>query len=377
MGSIEWLHIILGLFYFAVLTYFFYGIYRIPGIRSYQRRTVSVLVPARNEATHILNCLQSLASQTYPLEFFEVLVIDDQSTDGTAEVVQEFIKDKPHFKLLKHNPETLRPTYKKEALKFALKEVDSEIVMTIDADTVAQRDWIEKMVSHFDDRIGLVAGLVTFHRKEERSVFHRMQTLEFAGIVFCGVGSLGMNRPIMCNGSNLAYRKQAFEEAGGYDGNLHLASGDDDLLLQNIHKKTDWKVTYSLDPDTINYTHPAPSLSAFLNQRSRWASKSLHYPSKWIIPLLLMIYVFYFLTFILFPLAFFKLYPFSSYLVAAALKLIPEILIISKALDILGRQDLLPLFFPTQFFQVPYILYVGVRGLFKKFNWKNSGNGGS
>jgi cellulose synthase/poly-beta-1,6-N-acetylglucosamine synthase-like glycosyltransferase len=328
------------------------------------------LVPARNEEDVIVECLQSLWEQDYPKNLYKVYVVDDHSTDNTAGIVEAFIKDKPNFTLLRHQKDPAHFTFKKQALKFALQKVDSEIVMTIDADSVALTSWIKKIVNHFDADTGLVAGLVTFQPELERSLFHKIQTLEFAGIVFCGVGAVGHNNPLICNGSNLSYRLQAFKDAGGYQGNEFLPSGDDDLLLQNFHNKTSWNIKYAIDSETINYTTPVDSLSDFINQRSRWASKSLHYPKKWLFLVMFVIYVYYALIILLFPLVFIGLFPWQIYLVGLLLKMTPEALIISRGLKILGRRQLRRYFFFAQIFQVFYVLIVGFMGFFKRFKWK-------
>lgn len=367
----EWVYLIFAAFYSAVIFYFFVGLSRTSRGGDGELLTVSVLVPARNEALNIGKCLESLDKQTYPRDRFQVVVIDDQSTDGTAEVVQEFIRHKPNFKLLRHKPTHARPTFKKEALKFALQQVKSDLIMTIDADTIARPGWIKKMVARYDRRTGLLAGLVTFLPESEKRIFHKLQTLEFAGIVFCGVGSAGNNRPIMCNGSNLSYRLEAFREVGGYQGHLHLPSGDDDLLMQNIHNRTNWQVKYSLDPGTINYTTPVDSIRGFLNQRARWASKSIHYPSKWIFAVLLSIYLFYLQTFFYLPATLSGLIDFRFFLAGILLKMVPEFLVVFKALKVLNRMDLLSYFLLGEMFQVPYILYAGLMGFFHKYSWKD------
>jgi len=352
-----WIFILTGTVYTGILLFFFQGLVRKSRTSNNPAKPfVSVLVPARNEAKHIQNCLMSLLQQTYPSHLYEVLVIDDNSTDNTCQIVENFVKEKPQFRLLIYKNDGRHPTYKKQALKFGLKEAKGEIIFTIDADSIAQKNWLE----------------ITFHPDFEKNLFHKLQTLEFAGIVFCGVGSLKNGFPIICNGSNLSYRKKAFEDAGGYDGHEHLPSGDDDLLLQNIHNKTSWKVKYSLDRETINYTVPLNSVKGFLNQRSRWASKSLHYPSKLIFLILFVIYIFYSLTFLLFPLSMLGYLPLKLYILGILLKIFPEALIIHKGLQVLNRKDLFPLFLIAQIFQVPYILYAGFRGFFHKFSWKDS-----
>jgi cellulose synthase/poly-beta-1,6-N-acetylglucosamine synthase-like glycosyltransferase len=227
------------------------------------------------------------------------------------------------------------------------------------------------MIKQYDENTGMVAGLITFSPVYEKSLFNKLQTLEFAGIVFAGVGAVGIDRPLICNGSNLSYRKKAFDEVNGFSGHGHLPSGDDDLLMQNIHKKTSWKIKYNLEHHSINYTHPVDNLNRFLNQRSRWASKGVHYPGHFISLMLLFIYLFYACVFIFTPLAFFGLFSVSALVIGLLLKFIPEFLIVYKALSILQRRKLLPLFFIAEVFQIPYVVIVGFRGFFNLFKWKN------
>ncbi len=363
-------YLLLGCVYAIILLYFLTGIYRIKRKHNTDMYPVSILVPARNEEDNILNCLTSLDRQTYPRNLYEVIVIDDGSTDHTATIVEKYIENKSSMRLIKHKVQEGTPTFKKHALAFGIGHATGEIIMTIDADTRAQPGWIQEMVNQYDGQTGLVAGLITFDRASEKNIFHKLQTLEFAGLVFCGVGSMGNNNPVICNGANLSYRRRVFDEVGGFEGHDHLPSGDDDLLLQNIHRRTDWKVSYLLDYDTINFTKPMNGIKNFLNQRSRWASKSIHYPSKGLFAVMLSIYLFYSLLFSLLPFTLLGLFTPEVYLAGLLLKVIPEFLIISKALGYLKRKDLLPLFFLAEFLQIPYVLYAGFMGFFHKFRWK-------
>jgi len=370
-------YLALAVIYALVIIYFYLGLFRLPRVKPANfSPKVSILVPARNEEASILRCLKSLWNQSYPKEKYEVIIIDDHSTDATAAVVELFIESKPNFTLLRHNKSPLTPTFKKQALDFGLKSVTGDLIMTIDADTVAQPKWIEEILGHYQSNTGMVAGLITFDKELETTIFHKIQTLEFAGIVFCGVGAVGNNNPVICNGSNLSYRLKAFKDAGGYKGNEHLPSGDDDLLLQKIHTQTNWEITYSLSPASINYTAPISSLKGFINQRARWASKSLHYPKRWLLLLMLSVYFFYAFTLILIPLSIFQLFSWKIYLVGILLKIFPEYLILMKGLKILNRRELIWYFIPAQFFQSLYVLIVGFLGFNKKYTWKGK-NGNS
>lgn len=378
-----------AVFYFLLIALFLFGILiskkQKPGANDW-KPVVSVLIPARDEAANIAMTMESLRRQSYPPDKLEVFVIDDHSNDNTGEVASAFI-EKYHldnFKLLTHRTDGKMPTYKKAAIAFALEQAGGEIIMTTDADCVLSPQWVESMVKQYDNETGMVAGLVTFSpqqsseypeserpHRESSSIFSKLQTLEFAGIVFAGVGAVGIGKPLICNGSNLSYRRQAFDDVDGFSGHDHLPSGDDDLLMQSIHKKTNWKIKYNLEKSSINYSHPLKSVPGFLNQRSRWASKGVHYPGIWISTMLFFIYLFYAGLLLLTPLAMVGLFPASLLIAGFLLKLIPEFLVITQALIILDRKDLFSLFLLAEIFQVPYVVIVGFRGFFNLFKWKN------
>lgn len=372
---IEIVFLLLTSFYFLLMMFFFSGIRR-----ERRRKTrlngwqpfVSVLVPARNEAEHIIATLKALSVQTYPASRLEVIVIDDNSVDGTGEVVKTFLAQEhlPHFKLITHRNDGGKRTYKKTAIAHALQTARGEIIMTTDADCRVQPGWVESMVKHFEADTGMVAGLITFMPEKERTAFHKLQTLEFAGLVFVGVGAIGNHYPLICNGSNLGYRRAAFDEVGGFAGHEHIPSGDDDLFMQNLHRRTGWKIRYNLDPASINYTRPVDSLNAFLNQRARWASKGTHYPGFKTFLFLLLIYLFYLALIFLLPLAFLGLFPWEILALGFVFKLLPEYLVIRQALKVLQRRKLKRWFLVAQAVQVPYIVYAGFSGFFNLFKWK-------
>ncbi len=375
MTLLESFFLFLGMFYAAVILWFYIGIRR-EAAASQQASDwcplVTVLIPARNEAERIRPILESLARQSYPADLTEILIVDDYSSDNTAEVVTAFIEDSGYqqFRLLPNERQGDGPTYKKNAVTFALGQAQGELILTTDADCRVQPEWIESMVAAYDENVGMVCGLVTFDPALEKRFFHKMQTLEFAGLVFCGVGAIGNRYPMICNASNLSYRREAFDAVGGFAGHEHLPSGDDDLFMQDLHRKTRWQVRYNLDPASINFTQPVDDVGAFLNQRSRWASKGRHYPGFLTTLLLSLIYFFYLLLLILIPVTVFGDFSIKILIVGLLLKIIPECLVVSRSLGVLQRRDLLGFIPIVEIVQIPYIVMAGFAGFFNLFKWK-------
>jgi cellulose synthase/poly-beta-1,6-N-acetylglucosamine synthase-like glycosyltransferase len=189
-------------------------------------------------------------------------------------------------------------------------------------------------------------------------------------LTIAGIGSIGAGDPIIANGANLAFRRITFQEVGGYRGNDHVISGDDDLLLQKIDQTTNWQIRACISPDSLVYTQPAPDLASFLKQRARWASKSLDYKKPSLVLFLLATYLFYLLLFISLPISLLFIFHYPYPLIAFLIKLIVDFLLIFKGTAQVGRQDLRKYFLITEILQIPYILYVGFVGIMGRFEWK-------
>jgi cellulose synthase/poly-beta-1,6-N-acetylglucosamine synthase-like glycosyltransferase len=370
------IHLILFLFVFLVLIYsfkilsFFWGLYRIKPGQNHNIYSVTIVVPARNEEENIAACLDSVVTQDYPADKFEIIVIDDNSKDNTENIIQTYCDRYPFVQLISLGicPTGISP--KKRALEVGIKAASGEIILTTDADCIASPNWIQGIIRHYGDDVGMVAGLVAFPPQSENTLFHRIQSLEFIGLTTAGIGSIGINDPIIANGANLSFRKSAFDEVRGYQGNSHIISGDDDLLLQKIDQSTDWRIAAAISPDTIVHTKPVSDFNSFMNQRIRWASKSFIYKKISLVVFLVAVYLFYLLIFVSLPFSvrFFAIFPYPA--IALFVKFFVDFLLILKGTAIVNRKDLRRYFLIADFAQIPYILYVGFASVVKTFEWK-------
>jgi cellulose synthase/poly-beta-1,6-N-acetylglucosamine synthase-like glycosyltransferase len=367
---IIFLFIFFTIIYAAKILYFYFGLFKLKQNDIQKKYSVTVLVPARNEEKNIVNCLNSLINQNYPRDKLQIVVIDDDSNDKTAQIVRGYF-GKYNFVQLIHLekcPPNISP--KKRALQVGIEASEGEIIFSIDADCTVDSGWISGMITNFSNEVGMVTGYVLFDKQFENTFFHKIQSLEFLGLTSAGMGSIGSGDPIIANGANLAFRRQAFFDAEGYQNENHIISGDDDLLLQNIVKKTSWQVRACIDPQTFVKTKPVSNLNEFLNQRIRWASKGLVYKKISLVFFLISVYIYYLLLFISLPFALcFPLY-FPYPLCVFAIKLIVDFLLILKGTSLVGRKDLRKYFLVTEIFQLPYIIYVGFAGIMGSFSWK-------
>ncbi len=255
-------------------------------------------MPARNEEDTIGACIDSVLAQDYPAGRLELIVVDDDSQDATAEVVRsrmtrrlvavgeedaasdEVEGDGP-LRLVRI-PENRRRerAHKKAAIEKAVAHARGELVLTTDADCVVPPGWARAMAGAFDGpETAFVSGPVAYALGARPSLFVRLQAMDFFGLMACGAGGIGLGQPNLANGASVAYRRETFAALGGFSGVDHVTSGDDELLMQKVAYQTPLDVRFCATPGATVLTEPVRTLHAFVHQRRRWASKGALYPA--------------------------------------------------------------------------------------------------
>ncbi|MEM1323935.1 MAG: glycosyltransferase [Bacteroidota bacterium] len=333
---------------------------------------LSIIVPARNEAKNILPCLKSILQQDYPTELFEVIVIDDHSTDETAQLVEGL--EAPQLRLLKlaeHLKAGEHRAYKKKAIELGISQAKGQLILTTDADCIAPPQWLHLMAAFYEQKgCKFIAAPVNFY--QEQSLLESFQSLDFMGMM--GITGAGIHKGFMhmCNGANLAYEKAVFEEVGGFAGIDQLASGDDMLLMQKVAQKYPGQLGFLKQAAATVLTPAAPTLKAFLQQRLRWASKSKAY-SEWKITLILALVFFLCINILLGVI----LFPFLGIgiiwplLLQIGVKLLMDYLLLSRMSTFFNRSDLMRVFIPAQGLHLLYIAFIGAASnLINQYQWK-------
>lgn len=329
---------------------------------------ISVIVPFRNEIVNIQNIYESLTKLDYPKDKFEIIFVNDNSTDDSLQSIHK-INNQENVKILSVPEDYSKNAHKKRAIRYGIENSKGEIIVTTDADCIHNKNWLKSLLCYFDEKTAFVSGPAEF--LEDSNLFEKMQKIEFAGLVITGAGLIGSGRPIICNAANIAYRKKVFYEVGGFLHNMNLSSGDDELLMQKIFKDTDHKIKFALSKESIVKTKSNNSLNQFYQQRKRWASKGLFYKNKSLILSLIMIYLFYLSLFIQPVIGIFSNIFFFSFIITFGLKVFLEYLVVRRGLKLLFDTSLIKYFFITEIFQVPYIVIIGLSGAFGNFVWKN------
>ena len=356
--------------YIIFLLIVYKGILKLRSSSSYKipEDFVSVIIPFRNESENILESLGSIESQNYPKDKFEVFYVDDFSTDDSVEILKKN-KNKENIKIVSVTEDYSISAYKKRAVRYGIENSRGGIIVTTDADCIHDKSWLKYLLQNFDEETGFVSGPVEF--MDDEKFFSKIQKIEFAGLVLAGAGLIGSGKPTICNAANIAYRRKVYNEVGGFKDQLSLSSGDDELLMQKIARDTNYRIKFSIDQKSVVKTISSKNIGEFYQQRKRWASKGLFYNDKNLIFKLILIYLFYvglmaqvWLSIVL------SWHFLITLILSLILKVIFELLIITKGKRLLFFRLSLKTFIAAEFFQIFYIIVAGFTGMFGNLKWK-------
>ncbi len=325
---------------------------------------ISVIIPARNEEKNIGALLSSLDNQEYNRNFFEVIVVDDHSTDQTASIVRQF----PSVKLIQLRDNNIN-SYKKKAIETGITAAAGDLIVTTDADCVVAEKWLLTIASFKEDRKAkFVSAPVSINCNSSIvQVFQAMDFMVLQGIT----GAVAERRQMsMCNGANLAYERDVFYEVSGFSGIDQIASGDDMLLMYKIAQRHPHDLHYLKSPSAIVSTQPAITWKEFFQQRIRWASKAAKYQDKRILPVLALVYLFN-LLFVLLLIGTFWNLDFGIWaLVLLVAKTLVELPLFCSVAQFFNKPWAIRWFFFFQPLHIIYTIAAGLFGQFGKYEWK-------
>ena len=260
--------------YFISISLLIFGFRRIKKYRKKNlqpKTSFTIVVPFRNEAGNLPNLLNSFLNLNYPLDLFEVILVDDSSKE-------KFQVSGFRFQVTLIDNIRTSNSPKKDAITTAMQYVKTNWVITTDADCIVSENWLLAFDNYIqENQVSMLAGAVSYEC--ENSFLHHFQQLDLTSLQGATIGSFGLNKAFMCNGANLAYTKALFEKLNGFDGNDKIASGDDVFLLQKAAEEFPKEVHYLKAEEAIVITKPTETWKALFYQRVRWAAKTSSYKS--------------------------------------------------------------------------------------------------
>lgn len=329
-------------------------------------RFLSIIIPARNEAKNIAKGLRSISANNYPKDKYEIILIDDHSDDETYQIASTL--NIPNLQIVKQEE---GKQGKKQALKKGISLAKGEIVLTTDADCQYDYDWLSCMVSFFENhQAKLATGPIAFAKP--KSFLEKFQALDLNGLMSVTASGIQTEKQFMANGANMMFSRTVFDEVGGYRGNEHLASGDDMFLIHKFAEKYPEDIFFVKAKEALVTTEAEKTLSDFLNQRKRWATKTKEYTDGQLLFTLALVFVFS-VTIVLniFLFSFFNSMLFLIGLFQLSIKLIVDYVFLADITKYFGNRLLMDAFLPANIMHLFYICYSGITGLFGgKYVWK-------
>ncbi len=325
---------------------------------------ISVVIAAKNEEKNIKNLLNSLKNQSLASKRFQIVLINDHSTDRTLEKAQQFAKTFENLQIFSLEN---GKNGKKAAINYGISQATGNLIVATDADCQHHEDWlitIAEYYSHTKAKL-IISPVVMQHVNS----FETMQSLDFFSLMASGAAAAGMQQAIMCNGANLIFEKHVYYEFNDIHNSKYV-SGDDIFLLLNVKKKYKNDIKFLKSKKAVVKTKAEKTFKNYVKQRQRWASKSTGYTDWFIIFVafsVLFVHIsmlaslifgfFYKKMIILFVLQFF-------------FKSIVDFLFLQKTTKYFNQVFNVKILIITQLANIFLIPYFAISGLFETKKWK-------
>jgi cellulose synthase/poly-beta-1,6-N-acetylglucosamine synthase-like glycosyltransferase len=352
--------ILVTIAYILLVIVFILGIRKPRDNNSNAKPFVSVVIAARNEETNLPACLDSVLHQTYPSDLFEVIVINDNSTDNTVEICTAYMKEHANLHFT-HATENTKIRGKANALACGIDIAVGEVILITDADCRVPPTWIEHTARRYTPDVGLIGG-VTLPRNKD--IFTGIQALDWAFTLAMAASTAALGHQHGSIGNNLSFRKKAYDEVGGYR-NLKFSVTEDYTIVQAIINSKKWNYLYPIDPLVLVVTEPCTNFKALLRQKHRWGKGALDMK-----PTGFLIFVIGLLMHIS---PFIVLYWGKVVLAATTLmcKFTMDYIFLYKFLKKIEKTDLLRWFYYFEFYFIFYVIFLPLLVFFGgKVKWK-------
>lgn len=257
--------------YFSLHLVFYYGLKRSEGIKknpSDRFPFVSIIVAARNEENNIGKCINSLKGINYPADRYEVILVNDNSTDSTKGIMLNHTENHNEFLILDtiDAPET-NLVGKVRALSYGISKSNGELIMMTDADCTVNENWLMETSGYFNEKTGLICGFTMI--EFSYGYFSKLQALDWIYLQALASASSGINTELSCIGNNLSMSANAFNSIGGYKG-LKFSVTEDLALLRKIKAENKYSVVYPINPGCLVKTLPCADFKELYQQKKRW-----------------------------------------------------------------------------------------------------------
>ncbi|HCC70507.1 MAG TPA: hypothetical protein DEQ09_05080 [Bacteroidales bacterium] len=319
------------------------------------QKLFSVIIPVKNEAANIKKLINDLAEQELDPLKFEIIFVDDKSSDSTVEIINNSSIPLPEKKIL-----YAAGNGKKRAIALGINNAKGEFIVTTDGDCRVKKKWLKELYDHVllfnsDMIIGAVDIIDT------GKVSNRLIQLEFLSLQAITEIFTKNDMPVMCNGANLCFKNPGdrYLEMVKPD----IVSGDDIFLMENFRQQGK-SISWIGSADSTVLTYGPDSIRSFLKQRIRWTSKSPFYKDPFLLGISSIVFLTNLAVSIVFTVSLFIPSLWVVYLSMIILKSIPDMLMLITISVKRHKAGLLSLFLPAQFLYPFYVAITGLAGIF-------------
>ncbi|MBK7522998.1 MAG: glycosyltransferase [Saprospiraceae bacterium] len=237
-----------------------------------QNLKASVIIAVRNEEKNILPCIESILKGNPDNKYYDIIIINDHSTDNTKKLLNSIeVKNVRSYDL----PQSI--SGKKNALEYGLLRTSAEIIITTDGDCLLPQGWIQNIISHYSNNKNLVMTTGLVLPSGPNTTIGRFQWLDFAATMALTHYGISSKKFYLANGANMSYLKQSFLDTGGFQDNLHVASGDDVFLIKKLSRLPGKEIAFLPSPEAKVFTKAEDTWKSLIQQRKRWATKTKAY----------------------------------------------------------------------------------------------------
>lgn len=358
--------------YVFLILLLYYGFNKIPEKEQLSDKSCisfSIVVPYRNEADKLPRLLQSVADIHYPLELFEVILVDDASEDNSAEICFSFKSAHPklNLQLLRSKRSTGSP--KKNALQQAIGIAKHQYILTTDGDCEVSPNWLKLLNACIEEtNAEMISGPVTLDNSNS-GYLQRFQEIDFLSLQAATIGGFGIQKPFLCNAANLCFRKESFLDVGGYQGNEKLASGDDIFLMEKFISSGK-KTVFLKSTGVMVTTNAQDDLGSLISQRIRWAAKTSAYKDIFAIGVGLQVFLMNFSLVLAFILMLCNKLTFQVLFIFFLLKSLADFLLLNRSARFFKKRKLLWHFVWASCCYPFFTSFAALASLFSGYTWK-------
>ncbi|MGB5361891.1 MAG: glycosyltransferase [Aureibaculum sp.] len=337
----------------------------------------TVIIPFKNEAKNLPGLLKSLLNLNYPDNLFEVILVNNESDDDSVDIINNILdtkfsqenSDRTIIKILETERNTESP--KKNAINKGVLIAKYDWIITTDADCIVPKYWLKSFDNFIQkNNTKLLVAPVCYFGID--TYLKRFQTLDFISLIGSTIGGFGIGKPFLCNGANMAYRKDLFVELKGFEGNMHISSGDDIFLLEKAIKQYPNDVHFLKTDLAIVKTKPQADLKSLISQRIRWAAKTSSYKNNFgkSTGLLVLIMNASIICCLLFAFIGILSPKFLGYIFVVKISI--DFLLIYKTARFLDQEDYLSTYLLSSFIYPFFSVYIATLSIFSGYKWKGN-----